>query len=439
MRIYRTIGAIIGSFVTPIFIFLLCAAIILSSAANLLTENGIEHIVARTMKDQNVKNSLSDVFMESDPTNSDKQNANIQNSFEKITELSSVQNVVSNIVYDSIHEITSGSFDGELDVQEKLQSTITEDQKVLPSLSEDIARVMLEDEAFRASLISSLVGDDTLNPLGEDLLDRLMKEPSIQKIASQIVSYSLENEFGLSHATTVDIAKEMSDLMKENPKLSEEVVNALLPDSESFYNAVADAAAYAKEAGVPEPAVGISKMEFAEYYLHLYSYTINENVRNTIFQYEADVDYTDYTELQEDAYTVQFDAKTVEILNHFSVYLNFLQSPAFILGIIFAFFAFYLLMSLLTWSFRYPLIFNAILALFVGIALIAVSMIPFSALAFLPAGEMTAVSFALLNAIWGVLANTLMLIGTGGIVISIACMTIFIITGIAKKNKAQAI
>jgi hypothetical protein len=32
-----------------------------------------------------------------------------------------------------------------------------------------------------------------------------------------------------------------------------------------------------------------------------------------------------------------------------------------------------------------------------------------------------------------------MLIGTGGIVISIACMTIFIITGIAKKNKAHAI
>ena len=217
MKIYRTVGAIIGSFLTPIFIFLLCAAIILSSAANLLTQNGIEHIVARTIKDPAVKDSLSDVFMKSDPTNSNKQNAQIQDSFEKITELSSVQNVVSNIVYDSIHEITSGSFDGELNVQEKLQNTVTEDQKILPSISEDIAEVMLEDDAFRASLISSLVGDETLNPLGEDLLDQLMEEPSIKKIASQIVSYSLENEFGISHATTVDIAQEMSDLMKENP------------------------------------------------------------------------------------------------------------------------------------------------------------------------------------------------------------------------------
>ena len=438
MKIYRTVGAIIGSFLTPIFIFLLCAAIILSSAANLLTQNGIEHIVARTIKDPAVKDSLSDVFMKSDPTNSNKQNAQIQDSFEKITELSSVQNVVSNIVYDSIHEITSGSFDGELNVQEKLQNTVTEDQKILPSISEDIAEVMLEDDAFRASLISSLVGDETLNPLGEDLLDQLMEEPSIKKIASQIVSYSLENEFGISHATTVDIAQEMSDLMKENPSLSEEVVNTLLPDSESFYKAVADAAAYAKEKGVPEPKVGISKMEFAEYYLHLYRHNINENVRNTIFQYESNVDYTDYTAHQENAYTVQFDEKTVEILNRLSVYLTLLQSPAFILGIILAFFAFYFFTMLLTWSFRYPMIFNAIIALFVGIALISVSMIPFSALMLHPTGEMTAISIALLDSIWGVLANNLMLIGTVGIVISIAFMTAFIMTGIAKKNKMKS-
>lgn len=441
MKVYRIIGAVFSSILMPIFIVLLCTSLLITSAANLVTKKSIDAIVGSAMENEEMKNSVSDMVIESLYGGENIDDPQMKESIDKIMELPSVQSIISGIVSDSADEITSGSFDGELNVQEKLQNTLTEDSEILPTLSKDIVNVMMESESFRDTLVESLLGEGTADSIGGELMDELLQDPAVQEVFAKIVMGTLQSKLNLKNVPTVNIADEMLNFVSENPVLAEEVIDTILSDGESFDLAVAEAAAYAEENGLPAPAADITKLDFAVYYLELYREELNASFQDEV--YNSDVDYTNYApeatpEDKSNDLSIEFDEETVNTLNEFAEILNTFKSPLFILAIFGVFLFYYLLATLLTCSFRYPLIFSGIASIVTGISLIVVAMIPISDILAASTGEgAESLALALVASIWGVLANKLMLIGTLGIVLGIVLITVFIITGILIKNKAH--
>ena len=441
MKVYRTIGTVISILLTPVFILLLCAALVLSGAAGLVTQKSIDSIAKNAMTNEDIKSSVSNMLADSLLEGTDMNDPQMKETVDQLMELPSIQQMISGIVSESAEEITSGDFDGELDISEKLQDTITADPELLPTFSEDIVTVLLDNDAFRTSMIQSIAADDSALILGEELMDMLLQEPAVKSILAQVVTYTLEDKLGVYHTPAVDIAEEMHDLITENPTLAEAVVAITFPDGETFDAAIAEATAFANKVGEPTPRDGISKVEFLEYYLHLYRHNINDAFRGAIFS--AETDQTDYapdatpnSPSQANDMTLKFDEETVATLNEIAAILNIFKSPLFIVGILFFFVLTYLLTALLTWSFRYPLLFSGITAIFTGLLLIIIGMIPISDILSAASGNGTeALAFALVATIWGVLSDKLVLFGTVSIVLGIVLITVFIIIGMQVRNK----
>ncbi len=442
MKAYRIIGSLFSSLLMPIFIILLCASILVVSAANLITEKSINAIVKNTMQNEEMKAAVSDTLINNIYSGENADSPEMKEAIDQIMELPSIQNVISNIVSNSADEITSGNFDGELNIQEKLEDSLTEDPELLPTLSEDVVNVLLENDSFRTSLAQSFITDASVTAIGEDVVDMLLQEPAVKTMIAQIVTYSIENNLGIDKTFDVDIAQGLSDMIAENPTLAQSVAEISFPDSQTFDAAVAEATAFANKTGQPAPQEGISQVEFLQYYLEIYGHNINDAVKGAILN--AETDRTDYApdaapdaESQSNDLSIKFDDETVATLNEIAAILNVFKSPLFILAILSIFLFYYLFAALLTWSFRYPLIFSGIASIITGISLIVIAMIPISDILAASAGEGAEnLVFALIASIWGVLANKLLLIGTLGIVLGIALITVFIITHIMIKNKA---
>lgn len=438
MKAYRIIGSIFGSFLMPIFIIVLCACLLVASAAGLITTKSITNIVESAMDSEDMKSTVSDALIENITIPGISDNPQMQDSVNQIMSLPSIQGVISEIISDGAEELTSGSFDGELNVQEILQDTLTQDPELLSTMSTEIVDIVMENEELRDSIATSLLGENATEILGEELIDELMQAPEVKNIFSKMITGTLQTGLQIE-AEAVDIAVEMENLISENPALVENVMDVLIPDEESFQNAVAEAAAYAKENGLPEPDAGISKVDFAAYYLDLYGDQLNSLFQNA--EFDNDVDYTDYetpADTSDNALNLTFDEETVAMLNQAAEILNIFRSPLFILAILGILIFYYLLMALFTWSFRYPLIFSGIAAILTGLILITLTTFPIhDILNMVTADSAELLVAALITSVWGVLIKKLIIFGTIGIVLGIALITVFIITGIMIKNKQR--
>ena len=98
------------------------------------------------MDNEELQSSVSDVLIENISIPGVSDNPQMQDSINQIMSLPSVQGVISGIISDSAEELTSGSFDGELNVQEILQDTLTQDPELLSTMSTEIVDIMMENE-----------------------------------------------------------------------------------------------------------------------------------------------------------------------------------------------------------------------------------------------------------------------------------------------------
>ena len=440
MKAYRIIGSIFGSILMPVFIIVLCACLLVASAAGLITTKSITNMVESAMDNDDIQSSVSEVLVENLTIPGISDNPEMQDSINQIMSLPSVQGMISGIISDGAEELTSGNFDGELNVQEILQDTLTQDPELLSTMSTEIVDIMMENEELRNSIATSLLGENASEILGDELIDDLMQAPEVKNIFAKMITGTLQTGLQIE-AEAINITDEMENLISENPALVEDVMDALIPNEEAFRNAIAEAATYAQENGLPAPDANISKLDFAAYYLDLYGDQLNSIFRNTNF--DADVDYTDYetpTSSSDNALNLTFDEETVAMINQAAEILNILRSPLFILAILGILFFYYLLMALFTWSFRYPLMFCGITAILTGMLLIAITNLPVYDLLNASAATDSAelLVFSLITSVWGVLAKKIVLFGTTGIVLGILLITVFIITGIMIKNKKRA-
>ena len=440
MKAYRIIGSIFGSILMPVFIIVLCACLLVASAAGLITTKSITNMVESAMDNDDIQSSVSEVLVENLTIPGISDNPEMQDSINQIMSLPSVQGMISDIISDGAEELTSGNFDGELNVQEILQDTLTQDPELLSTMSTEIVDIMIENEELRNSIATSLLGENASEILGDELIDDLMQAPEVKNIFAKMITGTLQTGLQIE-AEAINITDEMENLISENPALVEDVMDALIPNEEAFQNVIAEATTYAQENGLPAPDANISKLDFAAYYLNLYGDQLNSIFQNTNF--DADVDYTDYetpTSSSDNALNLTFDEETVAMINQAAEVLNILRSPLFILAILGILLFYYLLMALFTWSFRYPLMFCGITAILTGMLLIAITNLPVYDLLNASAATDSAelLVFPLITSVWGVLAKKIVLFGTAGIVLGILLITVFIITGIMIKNKKRA-
>ena len=135
MKAYRIIGSIFGSILMPVFIIVLCACLLVASAAGLITTKSITNMVESAMDNDDIQSSVSEVLVENLTIPGISDNPEMQDSINQIMSLPSVQGMISGIISDGAEELTSGNFDGELNVQEILQDTLTQDPELLSTMS----------------------------------------------------------------------------------------------------------------------------------------------------------------------------------------------------------------------------------------------------------------------------------------------------------------
>ena len=431
MKAYRIIGSVLSSFLTPIVLILLCAALLLFNVASLLTDSAIELVVQSALQDEEIRAPITEAIT-SELSVGDL--AIAPETVEKIMELPTLQTLITDVVTDSTDELTSGEFDGTLDVGEKLRDVFLDEPEKLTDFSEELSDALLSDEAFREEITSALLAGDTTIP--EETVDRLMQSDAVQAILSKIMEEQTAIGLELPY-TPVDISGEIASFVETEPALADEIIECYLPDSESFYSAVAEASAYAKSIGAPEPPIGIGKREFVLYGLALYAEDINAQFRAGMDG--GEVDYTD-AETPDGAYrsdvAIEFDAETTETLNTLSVLFTFLRSGSFLASIILFVVLFYLLCSLFTFSFRYSLIFCGIAVLLTGLSLISLASLPVVETVWESGDSTETLLLALVSSVWTVLSANLLLTGIVSTVVGVAMLAGMILWTVLRKQKA---
>ncbi len=529
MKALRIIGSIIGAFLLPVVSILLCCSILIASIAGLTTNKGLDSIVSIAMENDNVQNALgvlvADAFADQIPMgNTPEGQIAIREALTVAMEKPSVQEAVSELVKDSMAEVTSGEFNGTLELKRKLAEAIENN----PEAMGEITSAILSSGLFSSFLFGSpseentsnentqgtkpvettvgsqltettasgttptettagnidapettsstkpnettgekpvettdnaasgLVDDivsgggtaaDLLNTLDKETVDEILADKDVQALIADVMAKKLASSlFGTERP--IDVAGPVGELIEAKPELFEDAIKTFIPDEETKQSVIANATADAAAAGVAPPAEDLTDTELVLYLLDLHREEFNEEVlANLNVDFTApDIDYTAYDTdaASSNAVTVEdgtiyFDEETTALINELSAVLNTLRGPGFIIGILLIFVLFYLFMSLLTWSFRYGLIFESILSFLTGILLIAVGFIPVISL--LPASVGDAaidLAYTLVEAVWRVLAGKFTAYGAICLLVCALCVAGFVFWTIQKRKKANA-
>ncbi len=424
MKTYRLIGSTLCAVLTPFTILILCAALLLFNVAGMITEDTIRNLTEDFMQDEQVRDTVSGYFTEELFGSGREDSPIAKESIDKIIALPSTQKLISEILASGTEELTGGEFDGTLNLSEKIRENFTENPETMTDFSDDVSNVLLEDTDFRETIKQAfLTENDGVPAIDGETLDKILQTESCRKLLSAMLSQKLSEAVGAPVPEPLNIADELADFIKNEPALADEVIDAYFPDSETFYAAVADASAYAKEVGAPQPEIGISKTDFVLYCLELYEDDCNEYFDQILGGAEVDYTASESTDANPpdgaDDLVLELDEETTEMLNQLASALAFLRSTAFLL-IILAFFALsYLFTALLTFSLRRPLIFSGITALLTGIALIAVTALPIPSLATEVVTDSTELITSLIASVWGSLSTGLIITGVIAIVVGI--------------------
>ncbi len=450
MKAFRIIGTVIGAFLLPLISIILCAALLLFGAANMITDKTINTVVSASMENETVKTTISVALTDSLTTQflgtnaTPEQAEQLQATISDILELPSLQELVSNILTDSADEIISGSFDGELDLSEKISNAIESNPALLEEVTKDLSTSTMQNDTIREMIASSEMATAVFGELEKEEADAILADPAVQELVGKVMADQIVGTLTTS-APALDFAAELGEIIEEKPSLFEPIIQTQIPDEETKASIIQSAADYADSLGVPPPKDNLSDTELVLYLIELYRDQINEQVIGALGATEPDIDYTSPDETvpapapSSGNASLSFDEETTAMINTLSGVLHFLRSAAFFLLILCVFIVFYLLMALLTWSFRYPLIFEGISASLTGLLLIAIGALPLVQL--LPtdsSDEMTEIILALVTSVWGVLAGKLSLIGIIALVVGIACIAGYIVWTILRKKKTAA-
>ncbi len=455
---FKTFGFILGVILIPVLICLFCGMLLLFSTASMVTDDTISELVSVSMENEDLQNSVSNALTNTLNQQLGTYGGNglgeeqVKNTVSQIMQIPSVQEAISGIISESVDEMTSGSFSGEINIGEKLTTAITSDPAILTDISTELTSSVLGDADMFDYIATSTPAAPLMESLEPQTVNAIRENSDFQEFMSEIVSNSVLNMIPGVSSEPLNIAEKTGALIENNPELFETVYDDYGLTAEQKDAILNEAAVYAEQNGAIPPAEELSDVEMVLYLLDLYENDINSQFGSVFSSFvgggatvpAADSPDIDYAPLaldapSDDGLTIKLDEETTKQINSLSALLNILRSPFFVAIIILCFVAGYFLMALLTWSFRYPLLFNGIASSVTGVLLVVVSALPMKDIVVLFGFEgMAEIAVSLISSVWGVLASKIMIIGTVSIVVGILMITGFIIIGILKKNKRMA-
>ncbi len=441
MKALRIIGSFVGALLIPVTAILLCAMLFLYSAAGLITNKTIENVVRKSMENEDIQASISNMLVsqfsatapesfKSDVLMPDT----LQSAVADLMMKPSIQNALSNVISESVSEITSGSFDGELNVEEKVIEAIVSDPDTLHEITSDLTDVMLESGALLDTFSGSGTVGTVLGNLDEETKIEFLSDPEIRSFVSDVLSVTITNTLDPANTTSIDFATKLGTIIENNPTLFEEVINAYIPDEETRLAIIEGESAYAEQLGIAPPDESFSDTELLCYLLDVYRNDVNKEMNAMLGIY--DVDYSDlapdvaFDASSSSQTSFSFNQSTTDMINKLSAYFNIFRSGLFFALIFTVCVLFYFLMALLMWSFRYPLIFTSSASILTGILLLVISALPIKdILTLVDLGEYTALLLGLIDSVWSVLSEALTLAGAISILLGLLMIIAFILTG----------
>ncbi len=451
MKTLRIIGSVVGSLLVPMIAILLCAMILLFSAANLITDNMISSVVRTSMENESIQASIGDLLLGQMPIAEGMNSNTMQNVVSSFMSKPAVQDKITVIVQESVEEVTGGNFDGTLDLEEKIAESLLSDPEAVKEIASDLTGVIMTDEALIATVIppESEIGI-VFSYLDEDTKESLLADEDVHAMVSDMITVMITNTLEPNRAQTIDVAKKIQTLVEENPALIEQILNSYMPDEESKNAVIADLKLYADSIGAAYPEENLSQIEFASYLVDLYYDKINADINLALGFSQAaphDLDYTDFFDPKAAAFSqsssgaaITFDEETTEKINSFSSYLSIFRSKVFLALTIIFLILFYFLMVLFTWDFRTPLIFTGITSVITGLLLFVIGILPVqSLLSTINMGEYDDLIQALVQIIWIDFSEALMIAGLISLIAGIIMILGFVLFRIyAKKNYGRS-
>ncbi len=447
MKTLRIVGSVCGGLLMPIFIILLCTMILVSNTAGMLTEANLQHIISTSIRQEGMKNAISDMLASELIADSatEEEKTQMKETVNQLLARPSFETLVADIVSDTVSEVMSGNFNGEIDISKKLNAAITSDTETLNQITVDLTNVMLENDSLRKQLTSSYTAGTIFDDMNEENKDMILTEPAVKEVVSNVLAESLKAELTGTAREPIDIAQKIKTLLIENPSLAATFVIAYGLDDEAKKETVMqEATDHAEQIGAKAPSENLSDLEMLLYLVDLYQDELNAAFNESFTG--ADIDFVPYAPdiaydaSESDNTVIKFDEETTEMINTLASFIHFFRSVAFIAMIIGVFVLLYLLMALLTWSFRHPLIFSGITAVLTGILLLVIGLLPIHDILALiiETGETTEIIFAFIDSAWSVLSDKLILLSVISILVGILMITGFIVIGILAKKKQIA-
>ncbi len=442
MKALRIIGSVVGGLLIPVTAILLCAMLFLYSAAGLITNKTIENVVRKSMENETVQASIGNMLFSqfSATTPEGSQPNSLQSAVSDLMMKPSIQQALSDVINDSVNEMMSGSFDGELNIEEKVVEAIVSNPETLNQITSDMTDVMVESGALLDMMSGSGTVGTVLGDLSEETTQELLSDSEVQALISEVLAATITNTLTPENAQSIDFAGEIGTIIENNPTLFEEVIHTYIPDEETKQQIIEAESAYAEQLGVTPPDSDLTDTELVCYLLDLYQKDINQEINAMLGFYE--VDYSDFDpDIAFDApasssISITFDQKTTDMINKLSACMNIFRHVLFLTLIFAVFVLFYFFMALLMWSFRYPLIFSSITAILTGILLIVIGALPIKdIMTLIDLGEYAELILELLDSVWDVLSDALMIAGAIGILLGLLMITAFILTGMYMKKK----
>lgn len=426
MKTYRTVGSVFSSILIPIVAVILCAALLVFNAASLITDSAIELVLKDTVSNESVIVAVSDTVMKNIPVNTDGSMLKHE-TVKDIMNAPSVQETVTEIARSGMDEITSGHFDGTLDIAEKLRTLLIREPAHLNEISVDVAQAILKDPAIRQNFSDAILAGDTT--LDDATIDQVMQTAAVTKLFAGIISNGIANIVEMPINASIDVCDAFAEFMNENPALSDLVISAYFPDSTTFYDAVAKAASHADELGVPQPAVGISERNFVFYCLDLYRPECNAYFREVFNAVDfVAADNTAAAEQEAISLVIEFTPENAKTINDVCTALQFFGSVIFLLLIFIVFIAAFTLYALLMLSLKRAVTFSGVTAVLTSILLIVCTFVPVDKLVAANASGATDTAneliLSLLGIIWTVLSANITVVAIVCGLIGAVCLSI---------------
>ena len=428
MALIRFLGSIVSTALTIVLVTLLTTSLLLVNVVGFFSENNIRAVTEEMLSDEKTQESVAETIagaVDFLPVETVKE----------ILNLPSVKEVLPDVIADMASDTLSGinqiltetpeDLSGAL--LDRLGKKLEEKPDTLKTVAGDIASVLLGSSAVQNAIASALSDSDLSLPT--ETVTALLDVPALSRVVGEIMAESLIGALK-ADGTPVDVTGKLTAAIEADPEpFDDAILNALTESGKTPEDFEASIRKLAEESGKTPPASGLSLAELAAFAIGLRADDLNHLFGDMI---SGESPALDEVAASDPSAKDELPLQKADLIDFA---FRVLRSSLAVWLVAGTALIFYLLMALLTLSFRLPLLFMGLASALSGGILVIVSRLPIEAILRMAKGfEGADVLFSVINVCWTSLSAKLM---TSGLLCFAAALVLVVLFSLFKKRKKQ--